>query len=129
MSITPFRDAATATVAATRHHFARQEPADSSVMIARRADVDVTEATMLGYADLRDLGVPQARCVSVVARVMASAVASLLATVCGGHQEASRAILDIFLGEVREHALDRIAKVESEGISAPVEASHARGCA
>ena len=127
MSITPYRDAAAATVAATRLHFARQDPVDTSVTIARRADVDVTEATMLGYADLRDLGVPQARCVSVVARVMASAVASLLTTVCGGHQEASRTILDIFLGEVREHALDRIAKVGSEGISAPVEASQIRG--
>lgn len=127
MSITPHRDAAVTTVAATRQHFARQAPADASVMIARRADVDVTEAAMLGYADLRDIGVPQPRCVSIVARVTASAVASIIATVCGGHQEASRAILDIFLGEVRDHALDRIAKVGSEGISAPVETSQIRG--
>lgn len=127
MSITPHRDAAAATVAATRQHFARQEPADSSVMIARRMDVDVTEATMLGYADLRDLGVPQARCVSIVARVVASSVASMAATVCGGRQDAARAILAVLLDEIRHHALDRIARVESEGFSAPVSPSQARG--
>jgi len=127
MSITPHRDAAAATVAATRRHFAQQEPADASVMIARRMDVDVTEAAILGYADLRDIGVAQARRMSIAARVAASAVASLATTVCGGHQTASRAVLEILLSEIREHALDRITKVESEGISAPVASSQTRG--
>ena len=127
MSITPHRDAAAVTVAASRRHFEQQQPGDTSVTIARRMDVDVTEATMLGYADLRDLGVQQARCVSIVARVAASAVASLVATVCGGREDASRALLDVLLSEIRYHALDRIARIESEGISAPVTPSHPRG--
>ncbi|MCJ2086934.1 hypothetical protein MKK88_13180 [Methylobacterium sp. E-005] len=127
MSITPYRDAAAATVAATRQHFAEQGPADSSVLIARRMDVDVTEAAMLGYADLRDLAVPQARSVSIVARVMASAIASLAATVCGGRQDASRLLLDVLLGEIRHHALDRIARVEHEAFSASVSPSQPRG--
>ena len=127
MSITPHRDAAVATVAATRAHFARQPPADPSVTVARRMDADACEAVMVGYADLRDLGVDHGRTGSIVARVLASAVASWVATICGGRQDVGRALLDVTLDQIRGHALDRLAKVESEGISAKVTPSEPRG--
>ena len=129
MSLTPFRDAALATVDAARRRSDAHGPRDPVQDIAERMSLDTCAATIVGVADLKDLNVPPAVYGTVLLRVLSAALASFLLSTTGRDESMAIRFVDVVLQDMRNLTIERIRAARTDGVSAGVDTSTSWGLA
>ena len=127
MSLTPFRDAALATVDAARRRSDAHGPRDPVQDIAERMSLDTCAATIVGVADLQDLNVPPVVYGTVLVRVLSAALASFLLSLTNGDEATAVRFVDSAIEDMRSRTIERIRAARTDGVSAGVDTSTSWG--
>lgn len=118
MSLTPYRDAAQATIEMTRLRNAELGTTDPVMAIAERMTVETCAAILTGMGEMRDLNTSPGRIGLHVSESLASGWASVLLTFTGGDLATAQNLVGLAMDDLRRRTERRISEAPTQGIVA-----------